>query len=187
LYDFVFDGGAIARPDRLNLPAVHRRPVNIFSDNALRLGGGPCDIARHLRVMMRDALGTETERRRVGISGLNRKPRPVNRSAIEARRSACLHAASAQAELLERFAQQDRIRLARTARRILLLAAMDESIEKCSGGDDDGRSSHGASVAQLDAADDAMGCLHLRGRSLVVIWDLSGTTEVVPFPSWLRA
>jgi hypothetical protein len=38
----------------------------------------------------------------------------------------------------------------------LLLAAMDQPVQKCSGGDDDGPRANGAAVAQLDAADNTL-------------------------------
>ena len=101
LDDLVFNRRAIARADGLNLPAVHRRAVHVLADDAMRFGRSPGDVARHLRIMMRNALGAEAEWRWVGVSGLFLKPRPVDGAAIESRRSASLQAATAQAEILE--------------------------------------------------------------------------------------
>ena len=137
--------------------------MNILADNALGFSSGPGDVTRHLRVVMCDALGTEAERRGVGVARLDCKFRPVNGAAIEARRRSRLQAAAAQAELLERFAQQHSVRFAGASCWILLLAAVDKSVEKCSGGDDHGGSADGAAIAQLDAVDGAMSCVHVRG------------------------
>src|SRR5436305_6220309 len=104
----------------------------------MRLGGCPCDIAGHLRVMMRHALPPEPEGRRILIARLHRKARPVNAAPVKAWRSSSLQPASAQPQILQRFTQQHRVRLTRTSRRILLLAAMNEAIEKSACGDDDG-------------------------------------------------
>ena len=69
LDDLVFDRRAIARADRLDLPAVHGRAVHVLADDAMRLRRGERDVARHLLVVMRDALGAEAERR-----GIVRRP-----------------------------------------------------------------------------------------------------------------
>ncbi len=150
LDDLVFDRRAVARADRLDLSAVHGRAVHVFADDAVRLRRGPGDVAGHLRVVVRDALGAEAERRRIDVARLRREARPVDAASIEARRSAGLEAASAQAELLQGFAQQDRVGLARASCGILLLAAVDQSVEERSGGDDDGLRADGAAVAQAE-------------------------------------
>ena len=80
------------------------------------------------------------------------KLRPVDGASVEPRRSARLQAAAAQAKLLQRFAQQNGVGLAAASGGILLLAAVDQPVEKCSGGDDDGLRADGAAVAELDAA-----------------------------------
>src|SRR5437899_4007660 len=102
--------------------------MNILANDAMRLFCRVRDIAGHLRVMMSDALGTKAERRGIGIARLKLEAGPVDGAAIEARRCAGLKPAAAQAELLQGFAQQDRRRLARTTRRILLLAAVDQTV-----------------------------------------------------------
>src|SRR5579871_3699749 len=124
LDDLVLDRRAVARTDRLNLPAVHRGPVNVFADNAVRLGRGVCDVARHLRVVMSDPLRAEAERRRVDVAGLGSETRPVNTASVETRRSAGLQAATAQAQFLQRLAQEHRVRLARASRGVLLFSGM---------------------------------------------------------------
>src|ERR1035437_9869991 len=101
--------------------------------------------------MVRHAPGAEAEGRGVVVAGLYFKFRPVDTAPVETRRSAGLQAAAAQAERLQRFAQQYRIGLAAAPRGILLLAAVDEPVQKCSGSDDDGLRGDGASIAQLYA------------------------------------
>src|SRR5207253_1758853 len=125
LDDLVFDGRAIPRPNRLNLPAVHRRAMHVLADDAVSLGRGPGDVAGNLGVVMRHAPGTKTEWCGIRIARLHPKARPVDGASIKSWRSAGLQPAAAQAELLQRFAQQHRVRLAGAACGILLLTAMD--------------------------------------------------------------
>ena len=117
LDDLVFDRRAVARADRLNLPAVHGRAVHVLADDAMRLGRGVGDVAGDLRVVMRDALGAETERCGIVVAGLHGEARPVDGASVEAGRSAGLEAASAQAEILQRFAEQDGVAVRRNVRR----------------------------------------------------------------------
>src|SRR6266700_932938 len=97
----------------------------------------PGDVARHLRVVMRDTLGAKTEGRGIGIAGLDLEFLPVNGATVQARWSSGFETASPQPELFKSFSKQDRGRFAGTARRILLLAAVNQAVEKRSGGDDD--------------------------------------------------
>ena len=87
---------------------------------------------------MRDPPGAKAERRGIVVTGLHLKLRPVDGAAVEARRRAGLEAATAQAELLERFAQKHGGRFAAASGGILLLAAVDQAVEKRAGRDDDG-------------------------------------------------
>src|ERR1700722_12701909 len=95
LYDLVFDRRTVARPDRLNLPAIHRRAMNIVANDAVSLWRCPRDVARNLRVVMRHTLGSKTERSRIDVAGLLRETRPVDGASIKARRRARLKPASA--------------------------------------------------------------------------------------------
>src|SRR5579872_7041628 len=94
LDDLVFDRRAIARTDRLNLPAVHRRAVHVFSDDPVRLGSGPCDVTGHLRVMMLDAFRAEAKRRGILVARLRWKLGPIDGAAVETWRSSGLQTAS---------------------------------------------------------------------------------------------
>ena len=116
----------------------------------MRLRRGPRNIAGNLRVVVSDALGAEAERGGINITRLHRESRPVDGAPVKARRSARLEPATAQAEILQRLAQQNGIRLPGTPRRILLLSAVNQSVEKSSGGDDDRLRAHDAAVAKTN-------------------------------------
>src|SRR6266850_2126938 len=122
LNDLVFDRRTVAWTDRLDLSAVHRRAVHVFADDAVRFFRRERDVARHLLVVMSDTLGAEAEGGGIGVTGLLGKLRPVDGASVKARRSAGFQTASAQAELLQCFAEQDGIGLSGTPGRILLLA-----------------------------------------------------------------
>ena len=66
--DLVFDRGAIARADAVDLAAVHRRAMHVFADDAVRFLRGVGDVARHL--LLRDLAGAEAERRGIGVARL---------------------------------------------------------------------------------------------------------------------
>ena len=100
---------------------------------------------------MGHALGAEAERRGIVVSRLHREAGPVDGASVEAWRRSGLEAATTQAKLLQRLAEQNCVRFSGASRRILLLAAMNQAIEKRSGGDDDGLRAYGAAVAQFDA------------------------------------
>src|SRR6478672_4495832 len=102
---------------------------------------------------MRNLPGTKAERGGVVVAGLHLKFRPVDGAAVEAWRRSRLEPATAQAKLLERFAQKHSGGFAGASRGILLLAAVDQAVEKRSGRDDDSTRSDGASVAEADADD----------------------------------
>src|SRR5207237_2755954 len=75
---------------------------------------------------------------------------PIDGASIETGRGAGLQAATAQAEFLQRFSEQDGGGFAGASGGILLFAAMDEPVEKCAGGDDDSIGADGAAVAQTN-------------------------------------
>src|SRR5882724_1294621 len=95
LDDLVFDRRTIARADRLDLSAVHRRTVHIFADDAMCLFRRERDEAGHLCVVMGDALGAEAKGRGIGVARLHGELRPVDGASVETRRSAGLQAATA--------------------------------------------------------------------------------------------
>ena len=109
-----------------------------------------------MRVVVGHALGSKAERCGIDVARLFRKARPVDGAAVEARRSAGLKAAAAQAEFLQRLAQQNCVGLAGTSRGVLLLAAVDQSVQKSSCGDDDSLCAHSTAVAKAYAEYAAM-------------------------------
>jgi len=132
--------------------------MHVLANDAMRFFGGERDVARHLRVVMGDAAGAETKGRGIDIAGLALEARPVDGTAVEAWRRAGFEAASAQAEVLERFAEQNGGGFSRASGRILLFAAMNEAVEKGSGGDDDGFGGDATAVAEEDAGDTVASC-----------------------------
>src|SRR5580692_4030386 len=156
-YDLVFDRGAIARTDRLDLPTVHRGAMHVLADDAVRFRSGRGDVTRNLRVVMRHTLGAEAEGSGVGVSRLFGETRPVDGASIKARRGSGLEPAAAQAELLQSFSEENRVRFAGAPRGILLLTAMNKTVKKSAGCDDHGLCADGAAVAELDAENAASG------------------------------
>ena len=140
----------------MNLPAVHRRTMHVLANDAMRLFGGESDVARHLGVVMGHAPGAKAKGSRIHIARLPLKARPVNGAPVQTRRRPGLEPASAQAELLERFAQQNGCGLSRTSRRILLLAAVNQPVQKSSRRNDDHFSRDAPPIAEQNAADDAV-------------------------------
>ncbi len=155
LDDLVFDRWAIARSDALDAAGVHGRAMNVFADEAQRLGRGECDVAGDL--LLNDLLGTKTERRWVCVAGLLLKHLPLNGSAVEARRRAGLQAASPKAQSSKGFPEENAGGLTRAAGGIALFAAMNEAVEKGSSRDDGGSGEELAAVAKLEAENAAVG------------------------------
>jgi hypothetical protein len=59
--------------------------MHVFANDAVRFIGRERDVARHLVFVMSYAPGAETERCWIVVAGLNRKLRPINRSAVKPR------------------------------------------------------------------------------------------------------
>src|SRR5664280_367129 len=136
--------------------------MHVLADEAQRLRRGGGDVATHLpqrrnpRAVPCSLIPvprSKTERRRVFIPRLLDELRPVDGAAIQARRGSRLEAALAQTQPLQGLAQQDAGRFATAPRRVLLLAAVDDAIEKCPGGDDHRSGVDHAPIAQLYPAD----------------------------------
>src|SRR5438552_2233912 len=108
--------------------------MNVGGDDAPRLFGGGRDVTGQLRLP--NLLRAEAEWSRVSVARLHLKLAPVDGTAIEARRRASLQARAAQTQILQRFAEHQRRRLAAAACGIGLLTAMDEAIEESSRSDD---------------------------------------------------
>ncbi len=169
LDDLVLNRRTVARPNRLDLPTVHGRAMDVLANDFVRLGRGECDVAGHLLIVMRHPPGTKAERRRVVIARLHRELRPVDAASVKPRRRARLQAATAQAQCLQRLAQQHGGGLATAPRGILLLAAMNQPIKKCSGGDDDRLRSDRAAIAEANAVNDTLFALRFTLFARVVV------------------
>src|SRR5882724_5360271 len=130
--------------------------MHVFADDAMRLFGRERDVAGHLCVVMGNAPGAKAEGRRVGVARLLGKLRPVDGASVETWRSAGLQTASAQPELLKRFAQQNCVGLSGTPSWILLLAAVNQTVEKRAGRDDDRAGGDAAAIAEENSSDDAV-------------------------------
>ncbi len=87
-HDLVFNTGAIARAGRLNLPAVHRSPMQVRPDQLMDLVVRLSQPARHLRIG--DRVGQIRERHRIGIARLLRELTEVDRPPVEPTRRSCL-------------------------------------------------------------------------------------------------
>src|SRR5438046_208794 len=115
---------------------------------------------------MSHPLGSEAEGSGIGVARLKLEARPVDGPAIEARWSAGFETAAAEAEVLQSFAQEHGCRFAGAACGILLLAAVNETVEEGARCDDDGLCADGAAVAEPDATGDAGSVV---GRSSLVV------------------
>ena len=145
-HDLVFDGRAVARTHSLDLARVHGRAVRIFADQPHGLRRGARKVAVDLP--QRKLAGAEAERRGLNVAGLLLEVGPVDGAAVQSRRSAGLVAKLAQAESLQRLAEQDAGWFAAAPSGILLLAAMDEAVEESSGCNDRRVSANVPAVAQ---------------------------------------
>ena len=130
--------------------------MNVFSDDAVRFLRREGDVTRDLRIVMRNSPSAKAKWSRVCIARLLFEARPVNSAPIKPRRRSGLETASAQAKLLERFAEENGSRFARAAGGILLLPAMNQPVKKSSGGDNDSIGRDAAAVTQENAADDIL-------------------------------
>jgi hypothetical protein len=91
---------------------------------------------------LHDFLGPEAEGRRLRVARLLLEGLPANRPPVQPRRRAGLQPASAQPQRSQSLAQQNAGRLSASPRRILLLAAVNQPIQKRAGGDNCGPSHH---------------------------------------------
>ena len=150
-HDLVLDRRTIARADAGDLARIHRRAVEIGANDGMRRRGRHCDVADDLRRL--DAVGHEREGRRRVVAGLHIEPGPVYRAAVEPRRRAGLEAPERKAVAGECLRQPERRLLADTARRDLLVADMDQAVEKGAGRQDDPPRRNAPAVAQHEPAD----------------------------------
>src|SRR5215210_3402504 len=92
----VLDRWAVAGTPTLDRAGEQRRPRKIVSDDFVRAGIRPRDRTMELRLA--DPVVERGHGPRLRIARLLFEPRPVDRSAVEARRGAGLEAALAEAD-----------------------------------------------------------------------------------------
>ena len=141
--------------------------IGAQEEDAARLLGGVPDVAMDLFPI--DALGHEGKGGRVGVARLRLELSPVDGAAVEARRGSGFQAASAEAQFLQSFAQQDGIGFAGASRGVLLLAAVDQTVEESTCGDDYCLGADGAPVAELDA-ENTVSSFRFRVSRAVILW-----------------
>ena len=91
-----------------------------------------------------DSLGPKRERRRRFIPRLNLQMRVIDRGAVNSRACPGFEPADPETELTQMVAQAHRSEIARTARRVVALANVDQTLQK-----GPGREDHGPSLEYL--------------------------------------
>ena len=131
--DLVFDGRAVARPDALDDPGVHRRAIQVAGDDLVGARVGVGDPAADLTRMLLDPaqVGHHWRGRVARLLGHHRE---VDAAAIQTRRRAGLQATDAQRQLAQATRQGDRRRVTGTAAGIVLQTDVDKSAEEGAGG-----------------------------------------------------
>ena len=114
-HDLVLDRRAVARPAALDLARVHRRPVQVGADQLVDRLVGVGDVAIELR--LRDALGREAERPRLGVAGLRLALVEVDGAAVEPAGRAGLEAGQLEAAAGQAVAERLGGLIARPGRR----------------------------------------------------------------------
>ena len=128
-HDLVLDRGTIARPRSRDVPAIHRRAVQIGPDHRMRRRRGRGDPAFDLRIG--DPFGQRAEWLGHGIAWIRGQGRP-SRSCADPAAAACRSSSrpSGRLEPRQRLCQTDRGRLPYPPGRVLLLADMDHAAQK---------------------------------------------------------
>src|SRR4051794_32383649 len=136
LNDFVLNRWAVSGPNSFDLPAIERRLSNALAKNLVRLVRRVSEMTHDLISL--DALRQEREGSRHGIAVLLLKSGPVDGTSVQTRGRSRLQAGPTQSESAQLCAQGVGGSFAITAAVVLVLADVRKSIQKRSGGDDDG-------------------------------------------------
>jgi hypothetical protein len=149
LDDLVLDGWAVTGSARADLPAVERRTMQVFLDNAMRYPVRVCYVTGNLREPRTWVIEGEPWWR--VVAGLFLQNRVVDRSAIEPRAGTRLEPSSLKAESAKRFAQSTRSAVTSPPPGSAQLTDVEEALQEGAG------SEHCASRMYLPAAthDDA--------------------------------
>src|SRR5271170_3541254 len=127
--------------------------MRIRAHDAMGLRRGAGDMAWQLRRGDRGRQRGEELRLRIPV--LDLEPRPVDRQAVEPRRSPGLEPRKGESGRVETLRELDRGLIAETPRRRALVAEVDYSAKERAGGQDDGPAGERAAVGELDAVDRA--------------------------------
>ena len=150
-HHFVLDTRAIARPGRLNLPAVHRGSMQVRTNQlmhpVIRLG----QPARHLRFS--DGCGEERERHRIGVTRLFGELAEVDRPAIQSTRRPGLKPLQLKPQPPQVIRQRPRRPLSRSTTRCLRLAGVHDRLQERPRGDDHSSSAVESAASDADAGD----------------------------------
>ena len=148
---FIFDGRTITRAAALYLSRIKRGAVDIFFDDPMGLVAG----ARHVawQLTLRDLFGLKTERGGNFVAVLRFELGKIDGTRVQARGSAGLETLDLESEACEASGEAVRGLVAGPAAAKGHVANVDEAIEKCPGGHDDGL----RMIHRLDRGDDTFG------------------------------
>ena len=131
--DLVLDRGTVARPDTVDVTAIHCRAMQVVSDDLVRRLDGARDAALNLRV--RQSGRERRERHRLVVARLHLHRAPIDGPAIQTRRRACLQTTEADSEPRQRGRETPGRFLADPAAGAPHIADMDQAVQKRAGGD----------------------------------------------------
>ncbi len=99
-HHLVFDRRAVAWPDPLDHPGVHRAAIEVIADHVMGFLVGVGDVARHLARMLVNATHEREDRQRV-ITMLLGQNAKVNGTGVNTRRGSGFQAVYAQRQLTQ--------------------------------------------------------------------------------------
>ena len=126
--DLILDRGTVARPNAFDLPRIHRRPMDVRSNDIVGLASGVSDMAADLRRY--DVGGQNREGHRFIVAGLLLQPIPGDRAAVQARRCPGLEPAKRELAVSELRRKPDRRRLADSPGRDFFFTDMNETVKE---------------------------------------------------------
>src|SRR6056297_1951886 len=149
--DLVLDGGAVARPDTVDMPAIHGGAIEIVADDVVRAGIGIGDPAGHLP---RHGCGGEKgEHHRVVIRWLHVEAAPTDAASVEARRRTGLETPEGKAEAVDALGKAEAGRVAHATAGAGHIPDMDDAAQKGAGGQDHGACRDLAAIREDHAGD----------------------------------
>ena len=149
----VLDRGAIARAGSLDRAGVERREMQVLADHGVRALVGAGQPAQ--RLVQLEPLRPVRERHRRLVAGLRRDSVPVDRVAVEARRSPGLEPAALEPQLGEALGERHRRVLPDAPAREPLRPDVNEPVQERAGGDDGRAAIQHPAVGKLHRAHSA--------------------------------